>query len=114
MKRISSLLLFFLFISCVGQNRTNRQISNSHPKNYDCKTLFKKQKLQYKLAIWEDKVNQRSRKSAMAEKHSAMKRNEVTTEKVVHTSLYLQKNISMNVGPLLFANRLKTEDIGWS
>src|SRR5688572_22330598 len=100
MKRISLLLLFFLFISCVGQHRTNQQLSQSH-LNYDCETLFKKQKLQYKVAIREDKVSQRIRKKAVTEKRFALKRNVLNTEREKFTSAFQQKDPAEHVGTVL-------------
>ena len=63
MKRASFLLLLFLLISCGGHRRLSHQISYTQLRNHDCNALFKKQKLQYKIAVREGKLIQRRKKS---------------------------------------------------
>ena len=80
MKRASFLLLLFLFISCAGPRRLSHQISYTQLRNHDCKTLFKKQKLQYKIALRDGKFNQRRKKSAIPENKLVTRPNKITNK----------------------------------
>ena len=110
MKRASLLLLLFLFISCAGHRRLDHQSSYTQLRNHDCKTLFKKQKLQYKIAVRDGKLNQRRKKSAIPEYKPDTRPNKITNETDPLGVAQTTKNIDANKGPILPINFQK-EDI---
>jgi hypothetical protein len=68
MKTFRLAALLFLFVSCVGHHKIGREITSFRTTNNDCRILFKKQNLQYKLALREGKVNQRRKKVVWSKK----------------------------------------------
>ncbi len=101
MKRASFLLLLFLFISCGGHRRLSHQISYTQLRNHDCKTLFKKQKLQYKIALHDSKLNQRRKKSSIPENKLDTRPNKITKETGPLAVAQTAEDIDSNTGPLL-------------
>ena len=104
MKRASLLLLLFLFISCGGHRRLNHQIRYTQSRNHDCRTLFKKQKLQYKIAVRDSKLNQRRKKTAIPEYKPDTGANKIKNETDLLVVAQTTENIDGNKGPLLLIN----------
>jgi hypothetical protein len=97
--KLASLLLLFLFISCGGH--LSHQTSHTQLRNHDCKTLFKKQKLQYKIAVRDSKLNQRRKKSAIPEYKPDRRANKIKNECDPVIFAPTTDNIDGNKGPLL-------------
>ena len=106
--KLASFLLLFLFISCGGHLR--HQISHTQSRNHDCETLFKKQKLQYKIAVRDSKLNQRRKKTAIPEYKADRHANKIKNESDPMIVAPTTENIDGNKGPLLPINFQK-EDI---
>ena len=107
MQRASFLLLLFLFISCGGHRRLSHQISYTQLRTHDCKTLFKKQKLQYKIALRDSKLNQRRKKSSIPENKLDTRPNKITKETGSLSVARITDNIDVNsrpVHPINFQN----------
>ena len=103
MKRASFLLLLFLFISLrTSQAQSSNQLTQL--RNHDCKTLFKKQKLQYKIALRDSKLNQRRKKSSIPENKPDTRPNKITKETDQLVVAQTTENIDANKGPLLPIN----------
>lgn len=71
MKTFRLAALLFLFVSCAGHHKISQEITSFRTSNKECKILFKKQNLQYKLALRDGKVNQRRKKMVWSKKSIA-------------------------------------------